>query len=167
MGAPTKTCKGGRTAPRSISARALCVAAPLVYAFLGLSSIAAHNHEVFPFFCWFLFPVTPNEVVRYGLELQAIAGRPLQPPVAYEAWTDAGVRRNSMDLQMAVQALGAAVAENDAGGVETLRSRIESNYLRAPCSYRLVRREYEPIVAWYDPSRQFEAPVAAFTCGRP
>jgi hypothetical protein len=115
---------------------------------LGLSAIAAPGYEVFPFFCWFLFPVTPNQVHRYALELEQQDGRRLQPPVTYEALHTLGRQRNSMDLQVAVQAFGDAVSTGQTTRRSELRSLIEANFLTAPCAYRLVSVSYDPMQRW-------------------
>jgi hypothetical protein len=140
------------------------VGLPLGYAAVGLAAIAAPGYEVFPFFCWFLFPVTPNHVERYGLQLQEHAGKQLGIPIAYESLRALGARRNSMDLQMAVQALGHAVTEGDLARVDELRRRIEGNFLDAPCSYGVVLASYEPMERW----RGVEStprPLRDFVCG--
>ncbi len=162
IGAASKYSGCVRLTPRQ---SLLWVAMPAVYAALGLMAIAARGYEVFPFFCWFLFPVTPNSVERFGLELEVVRGERLEAPLLYERWRAAGARRNSMDLQVAVQQLGNAIEGQRPARVAELRQRIEGNFVDRPCAYAIVRQRYEPLDRWLAGDLGERQVVARYRCG--
>jgi hypothetical protein len=143
----------------------LLVALPTLYVLLGLATIPAPRHEVFPFFCWFLFPVTPNEVTRYQLELSIASGTPLRKPTAIQSTELAGKVRHSMDLQVAVQAFGDALVHGHNRRAETLRRRIEANFLPTPCAYRVKQVQYDPIERWHGATDASGGWSMEFVCG--
>ena len=120
-----------------------------VYVVLGLLATMAPGFEVFPFFCWFLFPVTPNVETRYELVVEQLGGDVLSPPAEYQS-LDLVEDPMAMDLWIAVQDLGRAVASKDADEVAVLRRRIELNFMPAPNRYRLERVTFDPIERWRD-----------------
>ena len=137
---------------------------PSLYVVLGFLSIFTRGYEVFPFFCWFLFPLTPNTVQRYGLELQQHSGVPLAEATLYEWWPGSGEARNSMDLQVAVQDLGQAIVGDDRPRIDELRRRIEGNFMSAPCAYSVVRESYDPLVLWSEAGPPPVRSIAHFVC---
>lgn len=120
------------------------------YAALGLCASGNDKYEVFPFFSWFLFPITPNQVTRYELATSATKTRLAQAL--------------SMDLEVIVQSLGKAVAAQDAGRIVELRERLESNFLKSPCSYAVTRRTYDPLAAWLGTDAGVSQVIAEFSC---
>ena len=148
-----------------LRARRLSVALPALYVLLGLAAIPAPRHEVFPFFCWFLFPVTPNLVTRYQLELMVANGEALLEPTPIQSAEISGKHRNSMDLQMAVQAFGDALVQRHLKRAELLRRRIEANFLPAPCAYRVRQVQYDPLERWYGSTQASDGWSVDFVCG--
>lgn len=136
---------------------------PAGYAILGLAAVAAPGYEVFPFFCWFLFPVTPNQVERYVLKVERDRGVTFEPPVPYESSKSFGSLRNSMDLQIAAQLLGAALERGDMHDATGARKRIEANFLNPPCAYSIAVASYEPIERWRGSPAVVRA-IDEFTC---
>ncbi len=116
-------------------ARAVCLV-PFTYALLGLLALSAPNYEVFPFFSWFLFPVTPATVTRFGVQIQHPAGDSTNR--WYEQDTSLGVARHSMDAQVLIQTLGSAVERKDLVSVHQMRSTFEGNFSAALVSLRAV-----------------------------
>jgi hypothetical protein len=117
------------------------------YLVAGFLAVSAPGFEVFPFFCWFLFPVAPNTVERYALVVEAWGGMPVTPPTTFQA-LDVVEDPHAMDAWTSIQALGRAVEAGDADRVARLRRRLEMNYLPAPSRYRLVRRTFDPLERW-------------------
>ncbi|MEO1337745.1 MAG: hypothetical protein AAFV29_19025, partial [Myxococcota bacterium] len=132
------------------------------YVILGLIATMAPGFEIFPFFCWFLFPVTPNVETRYELVVSTMAGRALPAPMEYQS-LDLVDDPMAMDLWIAVQDLGKAIAREDKARVDVLRSRIELNFIPAPNRYRIERVTFDPLERWRDGTVQQRAPVASFT----
>lgn len=145
--------------------RALCHWAPGVYALLGLLALPTQKHEILPFFCWFLFPVVQTRVERYGVELLQFDGSAIVP-VWVERSALLGNDRTSMDLQVLIAALGAAVANNDTSRATELRRRLEANFLRLPCAYRLKLRRYDVLERFRGAAEPPSAHLASFTCGQ-
>ncbi len=132
------------------------------YVVLGLLATMAPGFEVFPFFCWFLFPVTPNVETRYELVIDEIGGCPLAQPTEYQSM-DLVEDPMAMDLWIAVQALGRAEAAGDAPSVQTLRRRIELNFIPAPNRYRLDRVTFDPVERWRDGGIRSRDTVTTYT----
>ena len=132
------------------------------YVLLGLLATMAPGFEIFPFFCWFLFPVTPNVETRYELMVSEIGGRRLPAVTEYQSM-DLVEDPMAMDLWIAVQALGRAEADDDRDQIKTLRARIELNFLPAPNRYRLDRVTFDPIERWRDGTVRARAPVATYS----
>ena len=133
-----------------------------LYVVLGLLATMAPGFEVFPFFCWFLFPVTPNIETRYELVVSEIGGRSLTPPAEYQSM-DLVEDPMAMDLWIAVQDLGRAEENDDTDAVGRLRRRIELNFIPAPNRYRLDRVTFDPLERWRDETVRKRETVAAYT----
>lgn len=133
-----------------------------LYVVLGLLATMAPGFEVFPFFCWFLFPVTPNVESRYELVLHEVGGRTVSPPAEYQS-LDLVEDPMAMDLWIAVQALGRAEAAADAARIDVLRRRIELNFIPAPNRYRLERVTFDPLERWRNGSVRARESVAVYT----
>lgn len=120
------------------------------YAALGLSASANDKYEVFPFFSWFLFPVTPNQVTRFELATTATKTRLAEVL--------------SMDLEVLIQDLGHAVVSEDAERIAELRQRLESNFLGRPCRYAVKRHVYDPVAAWQGADAGAPQVIAEYSC---
>ena len=132
------------------------------YLALAIAATAAPGFEVFPFFCWFLFPVTPNVEARYELVVSQIGGRPIQPPREYQTM-DLVEDPMAMDLWIATQDLGRAAVAGDAARVQALRQRIELNFIPAPNRYALERVTYDPLERWRDGTVRDRQTVAEYS----
>lgn len=109
-----------------------------MYALLGVCASVNQNYEVFPFFSWFLFPLTPHYVERYELS-------PKPSLTALGAL-------HLTDLDQLVQRLGKAVDAGDQKQTLEVRSLLEQNFLMTPCGYRVVKLRYDPLARWGDAS---------------
>lgn len=121
----------------------------LGYAVLGLCASAAEKFEVFPFFSWFLFALTPNQIVQYELtpspQLSALG------------------TLHDVDLHVLLQRLGRALEARD-HEAELLRRRLESNFFVSPCRYVVTRTEFDPAARWLHGTIQSEVKIAEYTC---
>ena len=117
------------------------------YVGLGFAATAVPGFEVFPFFCWFLFPITPSVETRYALEVEMFGGAAIEPPRTFQE-LDVVEDPFAMDAWTTIQALGRAVDAGDSSEEERLRARLEANYLARPSRYRLVRRVFDPLDRW-------------------
>jgi hypothetical protein len=143
----------------------LCHWAPGAYVVLSLLALPTQKHEVMPFFCWFLFPIVQTHVQRWGVELSQFDGVAVSEPGWVEQSSLLGNDRNSMDLQVLIQALGAAAHAKDTARVAELRRRLEANFLSGPCAYRLRLRHYDVLGRFRGAAEPQSLLVASFTCG--
>lgn len=120
------------------------------YSLLGLCASANRQYEVFPFFCWFLFPITPSHVTRY--ELTPI---PMLSALG---------RLHPTDLHVLIQDLGAALDRNDVATTTALRLRLERNFLVCPSHFAVTRTEYDPLARWATGTSDSSRALAEFTC---
>lgn len=135
-------------------------AAVALYVVAGLAATALPpKYEVFPFFCWFLFPVSPTVESRWALRVEQVGGVTLPEARWYE---ELGVTRDpwAMDAYLTIQALGRAVEAGDAVAEATARRRLEANFLPTPTRYSLVRIRFEVLERWRDGTLR-ESRVAA------
>jgi hypothetical protein len=117
---------------------------------LGLCAGANQKHEVFPFFSWFLFPLTPNRVTQYELA---------PPPTL----TNLG-RTHQMDLHVLEQELGSALERRDTVATPTLLRRLERNFLVCPSHFAVVRTDYEPRTRWTTGAVHSSHTLAELSC---
>jgi hypothetical protein len=132
------------------------------YVLAGLAATMAPGFEVFPFFCWFLFPVTPTLEQRYALEVHELGGREVRPPTWFQR-LDLVEDPFAMDAWTSIQALGRAVRAGDDVEVNRLRRRLEANFLPAPSRYGLVELTFDPLQRFRTGTVQERRDLAVFT----
>lgn len=132
------------------------------YLVAAFAATSAPGYEVFPFFCWFLFPVAPNQVERYALLVEELAGRPVDPPRSFQKM-HLVAEPHAMDAWTSVQALGRAVEAQDEARIRMLRTRIEMNFLPPPSRVVLVKRRFDPLVRYKTGRIDAETRLAVFT----
>lgn len=115
--------------------KSLIAAGFFIYLTVALAGLPTENHEIFPCFAWILFPVTPNTVEQYRLELDDTGTEPFKPRPG------AG---DPIDYFASLQRLGSALAADQMTAVERERRFLESNYLPPETPYRLVLLRMDP-----------------------
>jgi hypothetical protein len=117
------------------------------YLALALAAVSAPGFEVFPFFCWFLFPIAPGAEPRYELRVSTFEGAHLETP---EDVQRLGVYRDpkAMDLWVMTQRLGAALEAGRTEEAARARRIIEGSFLCAPTRYRVDRVAFDPLARW-------------------
>ena len=118
------------------------------YLVAGLLATSTPSYEVFPFFCWFLFPIVPGHEPRYELVVHRLQGSSIYPPKNYQELKRVRDPK-AMDLWIATQQLGAAIEDSDLIAISRLRTMLETNYLCAPSHYTLDRVEFDPLERWH------------------
>lgn len=131
------------------------------YVVAAMLASAAPGFEVFPFFCWFLFPVTPTVETRYELEVERLAGQALAQPTPFRR-LHLVAEPHAMDAWTAVQALGRAVRSNDQTELARLRRRLEANFLPGPSRYRVVEVVFDPMERWRGEADRRRTVLATF-----
>lgn len=126
-----------------------------------LAAARPPTYEVFPFFCWFLFPIAPNVEERYALRVAELGGARVVPPTWLEE-LDVLDDPWAMDAHWTIQALGRAVEAGRSDDVRTLRRRLEAHFLPTPARYELVRIRFEVLERWREGRLRQTIPVARF-----
>ncbi len=139
----------------------------ICYYVVGLLSGITPKREIFPFFSWFLFALTPNQQAEYGLRLTTYAGEKLDPPIDFRAAGDRIVRGTDIAFYRAVQKFGRAYANGDEAGLKRWRSHLESNHMRMPCHYELIHSSYHPIERWKTGAIRVQVIDAFYFAGMP
>jgi hypothetical protein len=108
----------------------------------------AGREEFYPASGWSLFSKVPNEVGDYAVRLVSVRSGRLDPPVFLEeaknlypgAWSSHAAHNTT-------QTLGQAIERGDADAAADARAMLERLYLntRAPVTYELVARRYDPL----------------------
>jgi hypothetical protein len=136
----------------------------LVYLALAVLAIPTRRHEVFPFFCWFLFPVTPNVQQQFVLRLREVDGTPLPSTPTYSQAGDWVTEPQSMDAYVAIQALGAAVTANDDSDVSRAWQTLCGNFLPGPSEVELLRVTQDPLQTWRGAPPLSAESIGSFRC---
>ncbi|MEO1234488.1 MAG: hypothetical protein AAFZ18_36910 [Myxococcota bacterium] len=131
------------------------------YVVAGLLAAAAPGFEVFPFFCWFLFPIVPGAEPRYELVVSEHAGTAVTPPADVQT-LDVVRDPMAMDLWLATQRLGVALAKDDSAAVSRERRLIEANFVCAPSRYRIDRVLFDPLARYRSGEVTHRETVQAF-----
>lgn len=132
------------------------------YLVAGFLAAAAPGFEVFPFFCWFLFPVTPNVETRYELMVERLGERRWSEPVRYQS-LDLVEDPHAMDLWFSVQALGDALEAGEGATVADVRRRLELNFLPSPSRWGVDRVRFDPLERHRTGEVEERARIATFT----
>ena len=134
----------------------------VIYVILGLAAAAAPGFEVFPFFCWFLFPVVPGHEAKYELIVTEVEGDIIHPPTNYQK-LDRIKDPMAMDLWLATQRIGHAIDHDNSNAALRTRALIEANFLCGPSQYHIDRVYYDPLVRWREGRDQSRETIATYT----
>lgn len=141
----------------------------LGYVLAGLLAAAAPGFEVFPFFCWFLFPIVPGAEPRFELVVHAHGGETLSPPQDIQQ-LDLLEDPMAMDLWLLTQRLGRAAQADDINEIERTRTLIEANFVCAPSRYTVDEVRFDPLERYATGKVRARTVVAHFQsatgCGR-
>ncbi|NJK88787.1 MAG: hypothetical protein HC923_04895 [Myxococcales bacterium] len=134
----------------------------LTYVLAGFAATRVQGYEIFPFFCWFLFPVAPNVEERYALMVEQIGGRTLDPATDFQE-LDLVEDPHAMDVWFSVQALGGAIESGDTELERRIRERLEANFLPKPSRYAIERVSFDPLERWTTGAIRHREHVETFT----
>lgn len=138
----------------------------ITYIILGLAAAAVPGFEVFPFFCWFLFPVVPGNEYRYELMIEKHPLVNVEQRINYQelGWVKDPM---AMDLWLATRRLGYALNSGDDRLATKTRSLIEGNFICAPTQYAIDRVQFDPLDRWHTHTVQERKTLATFTAEAP
>ena len=105
-----------------------------IYLGIALLGLGTSKHEIFPFFAWTLFPVTPAKVTAYQLRIPEKKDFFMPPPSA----------GNPIDFYNAVQRLGEGLREGKEDTVEREQRFLEKNYLPSGVSFEVLELQMDP-----------------------
>jgi len=113
----------------------------------GILAAPTKKHEIFPYFCWFLFSQTPGIEDNYELIIIAFDGKPLEPPQSFMTSPVVSGRgaESSTNAHRIIEALGKAILKGHPDRIQEHRSMVEGNYFNKPVSYRIKKKIYDPI----------------------
>ncbi|MEM1158627.1 MAG: hypothetical protein AAF649_08985 [Verrucomicrobiota bacterium] len=113
----------------------------------GLLAAPTPKHEIFPYFCWFLFAQTPGTEDNFELVITAFDGQALgqtQSFMTSPLVTNRGAE-SSTNAHRIIEALGQAVISGDRIAIKKHRVMLEGNYFDKPVSYLIQKKIYDPI----------------------
>lgn len=114
---------------------------------LGLVAAPTPKHEIFPYFCWFLFAQTPGTEDNFELLITAYDGQVLEQPQSFMGSPlvfNPGAE-SSTNAHRIIEALGKAVITTNPDAIQKHRSMIEGNYFTKPVSYQIKKKVYDPV----------------------
>ncbi len=119
--------------------------AALGYAVAALwGGLLVPGYEVFPFFSWFLFPLTPTTEVRYELVVTEQGGRRLPEPLTLRHFPPRA-EPLPVEAYYLVQSLGEALWRKDPSEVSHVRRLLDGPFLPSSCRYRILRVSGQPM----------------------
>ena len=127
--------------------RKLCTGFVILYFAIGILAAPLPRHEIFPFFSWFLFPLTPSEEVSYALKVHKNQGA----EISADGWNQGLIPfkgENNIDLHYMCQRLGKAYENQNYEEEEAVLNLLEKHYIRAPYIFDLVKIKYHPVKRW-------------------
>lgn len=125
----------------------------LVYFLVGIGSHFAPARflpygQLYPFFSWFLFARTPNQVTDYAVRLMEVQGRKLDPPPFIQDADHLAPDVHSIKLHDIVQKLGMALERKDRESARHASRMLERNFLTGATRYQVVKVTYNPLNRW-------------------
>jgi hypothetical protein len=157
-----------RKASRLHHTRNLCAGFLLSLFVLGIAAAPTPKHEVFPFFCWFLFALTPGIEDNYELIITEYDGQAVTPPQSFmtsSLVTGRGAESSS-NAHRIIEALGQAVVAGDADAIQAHRHMLEGNYFSKPVTYQIKKKIYDPL-KYRRTGLAEESVIAIFPDGQP
>lgn len=106
--------------------------------------------ELYPFAPWALFCFVPNQEVDYGIRLQSVDGKPLDPPQLYEEYLELDPSQRTIGYAM-IQRLGHFTNQRDAAQLQSQREQFEKSFLSPKvqnAKYELIERHYDVLDRW-------------------
>ena len=119
-----------------------------LYFIIGLAATPLPRHEIFPFFCWFLFPLTPGEETSYAFRVHRNQGQQYDASQHNQGLIPFKGQTNHIDVHYLARRIGRAIEKNDKKDLEDALTILENQYLSAPYSVELVRIHYHPVKRW-------------------
>ena len=120
------------------------------------------DREVFPFFSWSLFALTPQAGPQYGLLLLEVNGRAVDPPRLFEEADGLVAAPHSVTVFQLAQIFGAAVEAGRADR-EHYRELLEKNWLPPRTKYELVKFNSDPIARFQQGGYEITQRLGTFT----
>lgn len=105
-----------------------------IYLGIALLGLGTSKHEIFPFFAWTLFPVTPAQVTAYQLRIPGEADFFLPRPGA----------GNPIDYYNSLQRLGEGLRRGNEAEVMREARFLEKNYLPSGVSFEILELQMDP-----------------------
>ncbi|MEM6821413.1 MAG: hypothetical protein AAF558_05675 [Verrucomicrobiota bacterium] len=112
---------------------------------IGLIAAPTKKHEIFPFFCWFLFSKTPETTINHVIVLTHFDGKPIIPPQPFMESPLIERFEAGTNAHRVIQALGTAIENQDQKEMIRHRNMIEESYFKGPTTYEVRKRIYDPL----------------------
>lgn len=113
----------------------------------GILAAPTPKHEIFPYFCWFLFSQTPGTEDNFELVITAYDGKVLEQTQSFmtSPLVSGKGQESSTNAHRIIEALGKAIIAGDPAAIRESRAMVEGNYFTKPVSYQIRKKVYDPI----------------------
>lgn len=121
---------------------------------LGLATIPTPKHEIFPFFCWFLFSEVPNTQDIYYIVVINDDGTRTETHRKFDK--NSGIFKDeAIKAGRVIRRAGSSYEKNDQRMFERMVNLLENRYLRRSIvEYEIWKRHEDPMVYWYKPQTE-------------
>ena len=118
-----------------------------IYFAVGVMALPLPRHEVFPFFSWFLFPLTPSEQMIYGFRVYENDGKNSSGEILNKGLF-AFKGENNIDIHYLCQRIGNSIKTENREELQLCIQILEAHYVKSPFHLELVKQNYHPVRRW-------------------
>jgi hypothetical protein len=153
---------------RAATRRTLLVLYILATPVLGIIGLATSPHkEIYPFFSWFLFALTPGHKTSYQIQIHATRDATLPTPLPYTQAKGYVPTPHAITVRELTQRLAKAIEKGDLDAQNTARSLLERHHLYPGTTYSIHRTEYDPLLVWQGKQEPITELIATFNHSHP
>ena len=115
---------------------------------IGYAAIPLPGNEIFPFYSWTMFSLTPTMGDQFVVAIVHIHGDDLATPLDFQQAGGLVTNSQSIVAYRDIQNMGRALLAHDTEALDSIRHLFERNYLPPGTRYQLWRTHYDPLVHW-------------------
>ncbi len=143
----------------------LYILATPVLGIIGL--ITSPHKEIYPFFSWFLFALTPSYKTSYQIHIHATRDIALPTPLPYTQAQGYVPTPQAITVRELTQRLGKAIEKGDLHTQGIVRGLLERHHLYPGTTYSIHRAEYDPLLVWQKKQEPITELIAIFNHSHP
>jgi hypothetical protein len=135
----------------------------LITPILGIIGLITSPHkEIYPFFSWFLFALTPGQKIDYRIQIQSTRHTPLPTPLPYTEAHGHVPTPHAITVRELTRRIAQAYLNNDPATLAKARALLERHHLYPGTTYTIERISYDPLLLWQKKQVPITDPIVTF-----